>query len=238
MAVTWAQLADALGDLMPKEHGEWCSIPMPVPGLDLTIESKNPWRERLETLQGEFNEEERKRTGELAPDGPAPTLINSWYSASKRCWVSIAEIEGKRCAFVAHDNGIKTRLLLDSLRVTPVWNLDAELKAQLKLQELLSEHLFRSYLMTGTFIETSKRSGVTYVFRRGRPTIALRATDEGSKLLCSLCLHPIGYYQNTFCGAMVPTDEVIAHLLLMRGDEVLFWRRANQHPLIYPSSGL
>jgi hypothetical protein len=28
---------------------------------------------------------------------------------------------------------------------------------------------------------------------------------------------------------MVPTDDVIAHLMLMRGDEHMFWRRCNQH---------
>lgn len=37
---------------------------------------------------------------------------------------------------------------------------------------------------------------------------------------------------------MVPTDDVIAHLLLMRGDERLFWRRANQHHPLDPESGL
>jgi NAD+ synthase (glutamine-hydrolysing) len=35
-----------------------------------------------------------------------------------------------------------------------------------------------------------------------------------------------------------PTDEVIAHLLMMRGSEEKFWANANQHPLDRPSAGL
>src|SRR3546814_10910453 len=37
--------------------------------------------------------------------------------------------------------------------------------------------------------------------------------------LCALCLHPIGYYENSWAGAMCPTDDVIAHLMLMRRSE-------------------
>jgi hypothetical protein len=31
---------------------------------------------------------------------------------------------------------------------------------------------------------------------------------------------------------------VIAHLLLMRADEKMLWRRANQHPIDRPECGL
>lgn len=37
---------------------------------------------------------------------------------------------------------------------------------------------------------------------------------------------------------MTPTDDVIAHLTLMRGDEPMFWRRANQHGPDRPEAGL
>jgi hypothetical protein len=37
---------------------------------------------------------------------------------------------------------------------------------------------------------------------------------------------------------MCPTDDVIAHLALMRGDEAMFWRRCNQHPPYRPEAGL
>lgn len=39
-------------------------------------------------------------------------------------------------------------------------------------------------------------------------------------------------------GAMCPTDDVIAHLMLMRGDEVDFWHRSNQHPAHRHEAGL
>lgn len=43
---------------------------------------------------------------------------------------------------------------------------------------------------------------------------------------------------NEEAGAMCPTDDVIAHLSLMRGDEKMFWRRCNQHPAYRPEAGL
>jgi hypothetical protein len=87
------------------------------------------------------------------------------------------------------------------------------------------------YLLIGMFLETSKRSGVTYLFRKLAPTVATKAgPDDEMRVLTTLCLHPIGHYENTPCGVMVPTDDVIAHLLLMRGDEAKFWAKANHHP--------
>ena len=62
-----------------------------------------------------------------------------------------------------------------------------------------------------------------YLFRKGRPTIALRQDEDVNYALCALCLHPIGYYGDTWAGVMCPTDEVIAHLLMMRGSEEKFW---------------
>ena len=124
--------------------------------------------------------------------------------------------------------------MFDTLRAAEAWTLETEATALDKLESLIKPHLFEAYVLTGTFLETSKRSGITYVFRRCRPTLAMR----NDRLLCALCLHPIGYYKGTFAGSMCPTDEAIAHLTLMRGDEPLFWRRANQHPANRPESGL
>ena len=84
----------------------------------------------------------------------------------------------------------------------------------------------------------SKRSQVTYMFRRGRPTIAIRQDETGGFPLCALCLHPIGYYADTWAGVMCPTDEVIAHLLMMRGSEEKYWANANQHPVDHPAAGI
>jgi hypothetical protein len=77
------------------------------------------------------------------------------------------------------------------------WPVEAEQKAQQKLTSLIPAKQFELYQLTGHFAETSKRSEVTYLFRIGRPTIAMRESEEGSYWLCALCLHPIGYYGNT-----------------------------------------
>lgn len=94
--------------------------------------------------------------------------------------------------------------------------------------------------MTGMFGEFSPRSKLTYIFRRLRPTVVLdtRSDPESVRVRCCLCMHPIAYYEDTFAGAMTPTDDVIAHLMLMRGDEPMLWRRSNQHPAWHPNAGL
>ena len=106
------------------------------------------------------------------------------------------------------------------------------------LGTMLQHRAFKHYLLTGMFLETSARSGVTYLFRRLRPTIAITTKTGDARVLATLCMHPIGYYEETWAGAMTPTDDVIAHLALMRGDERLFWSRCNQHPAWAPQSGI
>ncbi len=125
-----------------------------------------------------------------------------------------------------------------TLDASVVWPMEAEQKAQRKLATLIPEHCFQQYQLTGHFGELSKRSQVTYLFRKGRPTIAIRQDETGGYPLCALCLHPIGYYADTWAGVMCPTDEVIAHLLMMRGSEQKYWANANQHPIDHPAAGV
>lgn len=93
----------------------------------------------------------------------------------------------------------------------------------------MNETQWRSYILAGTFVETSKRSGVKYIFRKLRPTVALREHEGGLRCIAVLCLHPLGYYQETWCGTLAPTDDVLAHLLMMRGDERKYWAKAEHH---------
>ena len=93
-------------------------------------------------------------------------------------------------------------------------------------------------MTTNSFLETSKKSNVTYLFRKAKPTIALKSGDKGVKILTVLCLHPIGHYAETFAGCMVPTDDVIAHLQMMRGDEHKFWSKSNHHESHDITSGI
>ena len=58
------------------------------------------------------------------------------------------------------------------------------------------------------------------------------------RCLAVLCLHPIGYYANSWAGCMVPSDDVIAALAMMRGDEAMFWGKAVKHEPHEPEAGL
>ena len=133
---------------------------------------------------------------------------------------------------------------LHTLGASDAWDVEAEAKARVKLRGMLSERQWRHYDLTGTFLETSKRSGVMYMFRRSRPTIALTLrgrdgkTAEWVRCLAVLCMHPIGYYQRTWAGCLVPSDDVIAHLLLCRHDEAGYWGQCNQHGSTSPEAGL
>lgn len=116
--------------------------------------------------------------------------------------------------------------------------LEAEETAQAKLRELVHDDQWRSYRLIDSFIEDAK-SGVCYVLRKGRPTLAFRPEgDTFGKALCALCFHPMAYYDGTWAGAMAPSDEVIAHLLHIRADEHYFWRKANHIPFEWPNSGV
>jgi hypothetical protein len=181
-------------------------------------------------------------------------LVNSWHSFTKNGRIVITRDRDGRTRWGLEPHApTRNRLLFGPLETLDAWDLERETVAMERLCDLLSERMFLAYICAGQFLETSKRSGLTYLFRRCRPTLVLSSgvgrravfrfeldadEDLGVRILCALCLHPLAYYANTFCGAMTPTDDVIAHLLLMRGDEPLYWRRANQHPAYAPESGL
>lgn len=117
--------------------------------------------------------------------------------------------------------------------------VEAEMKAMESLKGKISNGQYRSYVLNGAFNERSKRSNIYYVFRKGYPTIALSFSgSKTGRVLCCLCLHPFGYYRGTWAGMMTPTDEVIAALLMMRGNEPKFWARSGQWPAYDPRSGL
>lgn len=127
---------------------------------------------------------------------------------------------------------------LRTMGCSVAWGIEQEAKAQQLLATLLSHYAFKCYLLTGTFLERSERSGITYFFRKLRPTVAIRAEGETTRILCTLCAHPIGLYANSWAGAMAPSDDVIAHLLMCRADEHFFWKKCNQHPAYRSESGL
>lgn len=112
--------------------------------------------------------------------------------------------------------------------------LIAEEKAYEKLAEILEPVDYKQYFLTGT-VHIPGRSGVIYVIRRGRPTIAYRKDEkEQRRFIATLCLHPLGYFHDSWAGGMCPTDEVIAHILMIRSDEHHFWKRATHHSVDDP----
>lgn len=194
------------------EHAdEYAGIPMPMDGENLIIHPRYRFasilNKKLETEDVE--------------------VINSWVS--KRLRKRVVIYKGGWGVMEVEEIGNEIDRILRTFGLNGVWSLDAEAKAIRKLCELIPHHQFRGYMLTGTFIESSKRSGVTYIFRRLRPTIAISSQNGYVKFLAALCMHPIGYYDESFAGSMVPTDEVIAHLVMMRGDEHAFWKYSNQH---------
>ncbi len=111
----------------------------------------------------------------------------------------------------------------------------AEQKAMRKLKTHLNTAQWRRYVLTGMFTEPSRRSGMYYIFRRVAPTVVCRifADKDGFyiKPFLTLCMHPVGYTAHSGTGCMCPTDDVIAHLLLMRSDEHCYWKKSVHHKI-------
>lgn len=219
---------------------DWSGLPVPAPGLSLVLEPRYKHKALENFRWKEWYDEQgvRHAIDEEQPSAPSEyRAVNSWWNARYQVTIAVVKNkEGRAQGRVIVED--KLAFTLRTLEAAAAWPLEAEEKALKKLADLIPEELFELYLLTGHFPEMSKRSKLTYLFRKGRPTIVLRETDEGSYDLCALCLHPIGYYGDTWAGVMCPTDEVIAHLLMMRGSEEKFWANANQHPLDRPAAGL
>jgi hypothetical protein len=111
--------------------------------------------------------------------------------------------------------------------------IQTEKKAREKLISMLSEDQKRTLYLCDQFMEYG-RSGVTYLLRKNRPTVAWR----NKRPLCALCLHPMAFYTGSWAGILSPSDELMAHLKMIRADEHYFWRKANQIPFIEPNSGI
>lgn len=123
---------------------------------------------------------------------------------------------------------------------TTAHTITAERRAARKLRSHLSASSWRSYVLTGMFYEISRRSGLVYFFRKVAPTIVCKIvpTKNGVtfKPLVVLCMHPVGFTALSGTGAMCPSDDVIAHLLLMRADEHAYWKKSVHHTVDDPLS--
>jgi len=215
------------------QRDEYAGIPMPLDNERLVIEPTYSFAAGLS-----------KRFGaDLNGDDPSgddhgATVINRFWSDRKRSDILIwRRADGSLqwgidpgIHHFGHD--------LSTLGCAEAWGIEQEHKALQLFGTLVRHRQMKQYLLTGMFLETSKRSGVTYCFRKLRPTVAIKARNGEMRILACLCMHPIAYYAGSWAGAMCPTDDVIAHLQLMRADEHMFWKRSNQHPPYRPEAGL
>lgn len=234
--VTWQDLADKVNTLA-ESRGEWAGAPIPLPGMDLVIEQRYPVR--LDDLH--FDDPHTCREDGYGGNDDELEVVAQWECHWLHATVyHYRENGGKvKCQKMPWAYGGRLRKTISVLDVcNNVWRLGAEMQAMESLERLITPTAFKQYAMTGMFIESSKRSGIAYVFRRLRPTIALSGSTGEMRALCCLCLHPIGYYKETWAGAMVPTDDVVAHLLMKRGNEAKYWAKANQIPVWRPEAGV
>lgn len=207
---------------------------MPLDGESLVVEPTYPNAAALMAMCGERADEKAEPDPELV----GAKVRNTFWSSHKRSDVIIFEKADGRIDWGLQPGIHHLDQTLRTLGCAEAWGVEQESAALNLLATLIDHRRFKQYLMTGMFLEGSKRSGVAYLFRRLRPTVALHVVRGKVRILCALCLHPIAYYSGSWAGAMCPTDDVVAHLMLMRGDETMLWRRANQHAAWLPQAGI
>lgn len=243
---TWDHFRAAVDKHAQEEKKEWCGLPMPCKAAPLVIEPRSPYA-HLTGLRLREGTEEPYCDEEPSCDDEDDEweFVNSWYCLARAQAVYIVKHKetGKIRKFLwYHAEELRDRntMFFKTLGTSRTLNACAELTAMEKLRGMIPEHLFDMYILQGQFLETSPRSGVTYVLRKNRPTVAIASGlgEESLRILSVLCLHPLGYYRGTWSGVMVPTDDVIAHLLMIRGDEHTFWKKANHHQTHQISAGL
>ncbi len=223
---TFAVLRNKLR-VLAESRGEWAGYPLPLEGERLIVEPTYPLAKGLMSMYA-------------PPEEDVPATVkhrNRFWSTRWRCDVDVFEMDGKivHCR-TSGRNSVGQQL--KTLGCSEAWGVEQESAALQTLAGLVRHHSFKHYLMTGSFLERSRRSGLMYMFRKLRPTVVLDMKRDFTRILCALCMHPIAYYEGSWAGAMCPTDDVIAHLMLMRADEPMLWRRSNQHPAHRPEAGL
>jgi hypothetical protein len=173
------------------------------------------------------------------PDDDKAKLRNVFYSTKKGRDVYVFDdLVTGRVDWGAGGRVNHFDLEINTIGCSVAWGIEQEHNAVQLLAGMIRHHQMKQYLLTGMFLESSQRSKICYAFRKLRPTIALSMRSDRPRVLAALCMHPIGYYRDSWAGAMCPTDDVVAHLSLMRGDEHMFWKRCTQHAPWRPEAGL
>lgn len=253
-------------DRISDHIGEWQGVPVPLgPDHPVILHDRHPLRDlyrsfaelEVEVLVGgppddaDPTDVDAGLARAVERSFEEERIVNRWFSWKLNVEVVVFQRPDGRAFAVkvprAPDGSMdRMNFWLTTLGASDAWDEAAEHRAREKLRGLLTERQWRHYDLTGCFLETSERSKLTYLFRRLRPTIVLTprgrrrhdVPDEHMRCLAVLCMHPIGYYGRSWGGCLVPSDDVIAHLIYMRSDEAGFWRVANQHEARSPEAGL
>jgi hypothetical protein len=145
--------------------------------------------------------------------------------------------------FVTHGTSRQFELLMKTHWGAVNFSVEQEALATEKLRGMLTDEQWRQYVVTGMFEEFSEASGIAYMVRKLRPTVAMRRTTgrnggHSYSFRAGLCMHPLAYHMDSFSGTLCPTDDVIDHLNWIRGDERRFWSRANHHAIDEMEAGI
>jgi hypothetical protein len=228
-------------DFLSEYTNDWQGVPVPLGDeMPIVLDPAHPLFEFF-----------RQAKSVVETDDAGLRVVNRWFSRARQCDVFVVESDdGRRSAVtipVSPDRSMdRLTFWVRTIGACDAWELDSEYRARGTLRAMLTERQWMHYELTGSFFESSPRSGLTYVVRRLRPTIALSprgrdgsgGEEESMRCLAVLCLHPIGFYSATWAGCMVPSDDVIAHVAWIRGDEAGYWKHANQHARHSAEAGL
>lgn len=232
--ITWDQAHAALAQIA-QENDEWCGIPIPPEGESMVVHPSYSYahifNNAVPSVEGEHTHVCRVEDVESDDE-----VRNEWMSARMRSTITIWR-KGRKFGHSISCNTTGT-LTLKTMGAYQMWDVEAELRAMESLREKITAAQFKCYILTGAFLWTSPRSHVCYMFRRLRPTIAFGTSTGSVTVLCCLCIHPLGYLRDTWAGVLCPTDNVLAHYLLARSDEHLYWKQSEQHAPYSPLSGI
>lgn len=239
----------------------WAGFPVPRPGSPaLVLDVRHPLRGYIERVSQRGDSAAARRAlattrieqmlNDQRPADMRRTYSHSWWSERLVSWIHVAVTASGRVVLAdapEHRERLwveRIELLARTFSAAQRLTIGMERRAQRRLRAVVTRRQWRSYVVSGEFSERSPRSGVTYWFRRLRPTLAVTMRAKAQVLhravgiRTALCSHGVAYHSESFTGVLAPTDDVLSHLLLMRADEPRLWRVATQHTLADPRSGV
>lgn len=230
----WLKIKELIQD-RAKEQGHLYGAPVPIEGFQLVVAKRFPNRQAYENIN-EVTFSDPHRDKQVVD--PSEIVVNHFERTDADYFIIRQDGKTRMERYPIDRTKLAWQYAMRTATVGLEWDAEAEVKAHSKLKELIGTARINRYICSGIVMETSKRSNITYLFRRGKPTIAHSNWKGILRPIAALCLHGIGYYHQTFAGAMVPTDDLICHLLLMRADEHRYWRNCNIHKIEAVESGI